>query len=226
MIKKLLGWIGMGILSSLLLAVSLSIDSLGIGISYGLRKIKVTLSAKIIISIISIIFTSSALFIGSLILTFIDPFIAKLIGSAMLAVLGFFIIYQALKKEPKPIKKTKEKKDRILNFMIKPFKITVKITKDPITSDLKNSQKIDSIEAIYLGVALSIDAFTAGLSSVVSGLNSFLIPIFVAVCQLIFLSFGHLLGRKFSIAKNINTKIFVFASGLMLILLSLIRFFL
>ena len=47
-------------LALILLSVSLSMDSLGIGISYGIRKIKVPWSAKLIICVISVIFTAIA----------------------------------------------------------------------------------------------------------------------------------------------------------------------
>ena len=210
--------------SSVLLAISLSIDSLGIGVSYGLRKIQLTKSAKILISLISILFTSCALFLGGFILNFIDPFVSKLIGSSMLAFLGLAIIYQALKKEVKE-NKSPIKKNKVLNIVIRSFKITIEIIIDPQKCDIDHSNKIDLIEAIYLGIALSVDSFTVGLSSVFAGINSWLLPILVAICQLIFLSFGSWFGEKISIAKNINTKIFVFISGLMMIFLSLIRLF-
>lgn len=51
-------------MSALLLAVSLSMDALGIGVSYGLRGIKTSLGAKIVICLVSVMFTAAALFSG------------------------------------------------------------------------------------------------------------------------------------------------------------------
>ena len=63
-------------LALILLSVSLSMDSLGIGISYGIRKIKVPWSAKLIICVISVIFTAIAVTIGNIILIVVGSIIA------------------------------------------------------------------------------------------------------------------------------------------------------
>ncbi len=57
-------------------------------------------------------------------------------------------------------------------------------------------KKIDAKEAIYMGIALSIDSICVGICSSVIGYNSYIFPILVASFQLIFLSFGKLIGEK------------------------------
>ena len=150
-------------LALILLSVSLSMDSLGIGISYGIRKIKVPWSAKLIICVISVIFTAIAVTLGNIILIVVPQKAAEIIGSLMLAFLGLFIILSALL--PKREKKTKSSR----SIVLKPLGITIKIIKNPVSCDFDKSKHIDIIEAIYLGTALSIDSFAAGVSSVVSG---------------------------------------------------------
>lgn len=212
----------MGLFGVILLAMSLSMDSMGIGISYGLRKVRISLIVKIIISLISIIFTAASIFIGELILLIIDKDIAKLMGCLMLIVLGAFIIYQALKKNQKDKKSIRP---MTRSFMLKSFGITIKIIRDPISCDFDRSSHIDIKEAIYLGVALSIDSFGAGISSAVSGLDSYFIPLAVGLCQFLFLSGGIILGKKISTLKKVDSKVFVVASGVLLIVLAFIRYF-
>ncbi len=212
----------MGLFGIILLAMSLSMDSMGIGISYGLRKVRISLIVKIIISLISIIFTATSIFIGELILLIIDKDIAKLLGCLMLIGLGAFIIYQALRKNQKDKKSIRP---MTRSFMLKSFGITIKIIRDPISCDFDRSSHIDIKEAIYLGVALSIDSFGAGISSVVSGLDSYFIPLAVGLCQFLFLSGGIILGKKISTLKKVDSKIFVVASGVLLIVLAFIRYF-
>lgn len=212
----------MGLFGIILLAMSLSMDSMGIGISYGLRKVRISFIVKIIISLISIIFTATSIFIGELILLIIDKDIANLMGCLMLIGLGVFIIYQALRKNQKDKKSIRP---MTRSFMLKSFGITIKIIRDPISCDFDKSSHIDIKEAIYLGVALSIDSFGAGISSAVSGLDSYFIPLAVGLCQFLFLSCGIILGKKISTLKKVDSKIFVVVSGVLLIVLAFIRYF-
>lgn len=91
----------MNILSLVLLAVSLSIDALGIGISYSIRKIKISFFPKTIISLISFLITYISISFGTFASKFIGIIPAKIIGSSMLILYGIITIYQGIKKEPK-----------------------------------------------------------------------------------------------------------------------------
>ncbi|MDQ5983998.1 MAG: putative sporulation protein YtaF [Eubacteriales bacterium SKADARSKE-1] len=213
----------MGFLGIILLSISLSMDALGIGISYSIRKIKIPFLAKIIVSVISVIFTAAAIFLGSMILLVVDPTVAKFIGCVMLILLGAFTIYQGFKNDDN--KKKNPKVKRVWHFAINFLGLTVKIIKKPIDFDFDKSKHIDLIEAIYLGVALSIDSIAAGTSLAVSGLNSLFIPISVGISQFVFLSLGNIIGKKISSIKFIDPRIFVFISGAILIVLSIVRLF-
>lgn len=85
----------------ILLAISVSIDSLGIGITYGIRNTKIYFFSKIILFIISVLITSLAVFIGGLICTILPNNFANYIGVFILVFLGIWIIYQSFDKENK-----------------------------------------------------------------------------------------------------------------------------
>lgn len=222
----------MWILSGILLAISLSMDALGIGVSYGLRGKKVPLLPKVIISLISLAFTAAAIGIGNIIVLFLPDQLAKLIGSGMLGVLGVAIIIQALSKkegevEPEPEVQRPQKKT--WKIALKPLGLTIKIIRNEIYG---NGSKADSAaimgirESLYMGVALSIDSFGAGISSAVSGINNFFIPVMVGLCQFIFLSLGIFCGQKLTSIKKADPKIFMLLSGAILVVLAIIRYFL
>lgn len=213
----------MWFLSGVLLATSLSMDALGIGISYGLRSIKVPNLPKIIIGFISLLFTAIAIGIGNIIVLFLPAYLAKLIGAGMLAVLGMIIVIQAVWKNKKVISEN-TKKNKTWLWNIKSLGITVKITRAPEVLD-KNSNKMSVKESIYMGVALSIDSFGAGISSAVSGMNNLFVPIMVGVCQFVFLSFGIICGQKLTSFKRIDSDIFMVLSGALLIILAFVRYF-
>ena len=85
----------------ILLAISVSIDSLGIGITYGIRNTKIFISSKIILFILSILITSLAVFLGGLIRSIVPNNFTNYVGLFILIFLGIWIIYQSFKKENK-----------------------------------------------------------------------------------------------------------------------------
>ena len=225
LIKTALGDGVMWLFSAILLAVSLSMDALGIGISYGLRKVRVATLPKVIISLISLIFTALAIGIGHVIALILPEQLAKLIGSAMLLVLGVVIIVQALigrtssenKKKPTP---------KTWSWTIKSLGVSIKITRVPVANDIDKAPAINVKESLYLGVALSIDSFGAGISSAVAGVNSFLVPVLVGLCQFVFLSLGLYCGSKLTAIQKLDSNFFMLLSGAILITLACVRYFL
>ena len=85
------------LLNSFILAISSSIDSLGIGITYGIKNMKISFFSKFILFIISISITYLALFLGNLLSDMLSDFFTTIIGSGILIFMGSYIIYEALK---------------------------------------------------------------------------------------------------------------------------------
>ena len=215
----------------IILAFSSSVDSFGIGITYGLRKTVLTISSKFILFVISLIVTFCSVFIGRNLSYIFTPETTRLIGSLILVVMGLIIIFQILtcKKNNTPLttisqetqKQCLEKK--VYQFFIKFLGITIQIIKDPISSDFDSSCKIDTKEAIYLGIALSIDSFCIGIGSSILGANSLLFPILVALFQFIFLSIGTAFGKKINKVSKIPNNIWNLISGILLIIIGISR---
>lgn len=209
-------------LAYLLLAISVSIDSLGIGITYGLRNTKIPIVSKIILFSISVIITEISLLIGNIIVQFVPINIAVLIGSILLILMGLFIIYQAFNSNKNKIYK-KDKK--VYQFFINFLGITIQIIRNPISSDLDKSKIIDYKEALYLGFALSIDSVCIGITSSIIGLSSFIFPFIVAIFQIAFLTFGKFLGEKLHNIKNIPDNIWNIIAGIILIIIGICKYF-
>ena len=81
-------------LSCLLLAISSSIDSLGIGITYGLKKIELKKWSKIVLFSISILITFIAFLIGSIFKNLFNEKFFKLIGTLILVVTGLIVFFK------------------------------------------------------------------------------------------------------------------------------------
>ena len=89
----------MHILSSILLAFSSSIDSLIIGIAYGVKQIRIKFIINLVISIIVTLTTFLAMCLGRLICDYIPADICNYIGSTLLIIVGLYMIWDYYKKD-------------------------------------------------------------------------------------------------------------------------------
>ena len=178
-----------------LMAISLSIDSFVIGITYGALKIKIEFVYKFIIAIISFLITFFALVIGSYLKNIFSSKITNLIGSSFLFLMGINLIRKSFYQKQN-------------NFIEQKKIIKTKIKKP--------------LRAFFLGVALSIDSIGSGIAFSLIQSNTFFLPILTAAFQYIFLSLGIFLGEKISNLK-IDHRKFIFLSGLILIFFAAIR---
>jgi len=181
------------VFSIVLLSVTLSADALFAGFSYGLSGTRIPLISKLIICAFSVFYASAALMLGSALACLLSPLAGKIIGAAILALLGVSMI---LKSKSRPDKNTAVNTDdgvpkTLCKIIIKSLGITVEILKNnPAAGDIDRSGIIDKKEALLLGFALSVDSLGAGIGSALSGLRAWYIPPAVGLCQLAFLSAG------------------------------------
>ena len=186
------------LLSILILAVTLSIDALFAGFSYGLAGTKIPFSSKLIICAFSVFYAALALIAGHALAGVLPPLAGKIIGAGVLAALGVFMIIKSLLQKGNDQKLAEESPEgprTLFTVMIKSLGITVQILKNnPEAGDIDHSGVIDKKEALLLGFALSVDSLGAGIGSALSGLCAWYIPFVVGFCQLAFLSVGLLSG--------------------------------
>lgn len=203
------------------LAVSLSLDSFGVGIAYGMRKVNIPLVSKLIICFFSIVYSGAAIAFGGVLCSALPPAVSKTAGIIILAGMGVYILLQALRKTetappadagPDSAGKRAEKRPG-----------TMRVLKDPEEGDLDRSGVIDIKESLLLGLALSIDAIGVGVGSSMAGLGSAAIPFAIGLFQLFFLYVGIFLGRKAAGIGRLNKKAVSLAPGLLLLVLALLR---
>ena len=86
-------------LYALILTISSSIDSLGIGITYGIRNTTISFIAKIILFAIAFIVSVISILIGSTLKDIFSTNIIEYIGSFILILMGIFIFFQSIKNK-------------------------------------------------------------------------------------------------------------------------------
>ena len=216
--------------STIILAISSSIDSLGIGITYGIRNTIISNKGKLVIFFFSFIISIVSLYLGNILMVIFPDFIVDYLGSFLFIGMGIFICFHSLKKDKKQrntiLEKEKviTKESKTYSFFIKFLGITIKIIKDPVSSDFDNSNKIDSKEALFLSLALSIDSICIGIAGSVIGINTYLFPFLIGFFQLFFLGIGNFLGKKLYNFSKIPSNIWSIVSGILLIILGIFKF--
>ncbi|AUG58744.1 sporulation membrane protein YtaF [Acetivibrio saccincola] len=214
--------------SVVLLAISLSLDAFGVGLSYGVRKIKIPILSKIIICFFSIFYAGIALIGGKYLASFLPQNISKIIGITILFGMGTLIIIQALIKKDNrqnSLCSYINEEKTLAKIAIKSLGITVKVIKNPIEGDIDKSGKIEFIESVLLGLALSVDAIGVTLGVSLTGFYSVFIPFAAGIFQFAFLYAGTYLGEKFTLIEKVNKKAMAVMPGLLLIALAFINCF-
>lgn len=206
-------------LSLILVAFAVSLDSFSVGLTYGLRKLKIPFKSILIIACCSAFTLTLAMFVGKMITHLFSPAALDTIGGIIFVLLGMWILYQFFRPEDEETAKLEEK--IIFKVEIKSIGLVINILKKPTTADLDKSGSITGVEALILGIALSLDAFGAGIAAALLGYSPIILAIAVAAMSFIFLALGIQIGKWFS--KLAWMKMFSFVPGVVLILMGIFR---
>ena len=211
------------LLNYLFLAISSSIDSLGIGITYGIKNTKITIFAKCILFLVAFTISTISIYFGNFLKYLFPDIIIDYLGCFILICMGIFMCFQALKNNKKDLKIHTDTNlndtEKIYSFFIKCLGITIKIIKNPSSSDFDKSNTIDSKEALFLGLALSLDSFCIGVGFSMINTFSFIFPLLISCFQLFFLSLGNYCGKKLYTFSKLPDNIWSIISGILLIMI-------
>ncbi|UPM53957.1 sporulation membrane protein YtaF [Gottfriedia acidiceleris] len=200
----------------LFLAFSSSIDNFGVGITYGIRGIKVGLVANLIISIIAFIFSEAGIVSGQYISKVFPGTLSNVIGAFFLLVIGLRIVLLTFPR--------KDKQNIINNDDESVSNIVTNYLSSPEKADVDHSGDISSFEAIILGTAVSMNALTNGLGVGLIGLSPFAISIAASIFSFLAIWLGVLLGKKVANVKIGGWSLGQFSSiisGIILVLIAI-----
>ncbi|MDP4086888.1 MAG: sporulation membrane protein YtaF [Bacillota bacterium] len=201
-------------------ATSSSIDNLGVGISYGVRNIKIRVSANLIISIICFLMSEVGINFGVWISRVFPGVFPFLIGALLLIIIGIRIILLAIPR--------KNKSSQLLVEQEGPNQRIEDIFRNPEVADIDQSGIISMGEAVILGVALSINALTNGLGAGLIGFSPFTISFTAAIGSFICVWSGIKLGNKLAKVRIGSFTLGQFGtiiSGVIIVLIAIKLFF-
>lgn len=210
---------------AILFAVSLSIDAIAVGTSYGMKNIKIPPVAAGVIGIISILLSFLGLAFGSLISTVIPAQAGKFVSAGMLMVLGLWMIYDSAFSKPKPQQADNAQDKTILSIMLKTYGLSVTIIKHPVDCDFNHSKSIDFSESLYLGLMLSLDSVGSCIGLSIGSDINLIIPLLVGVFQVLFLLTGSFFAKKCAGKTIWNHHLISYLPGIILILVAGLKLF-
>ncbi|RNB81368.1 sporulation membrane protein YtaF [Brevibacillus nitrificans] len=204
-----------GWLSLLLVSLAISMDSVSVGLTYGLRKMRMPFLSLIVVSGCSFVVVYGVMMIGSSLTYWLTPEIGKQIGAAVLIVMGLFTLWrlvsprstaeeeQSAKVDVAFVEKEGEPEWTVLS-QFRVFGVMIQILRDPAQADTDRSGHIMGWEAVMLGLALSLDAFGAGISLTFLGYSPLVVALCIAVMSALLLQIGLTLGRRAGQSKWIS----------------------
>ncbi|TVY06927.1 MntP/YtaF family protein [Paenibacillus cremeus] len=231
------------VVSLLLLAFAVSLDGFGVGVMYGLRKIRIPLPSLAIICCWSGVIIYLSMQIGVLMSRFVAPSAAKDVGAVILMGIGVWALYQMFSEkredaEQDDVGESQPSGDaaplvvaesapatakEVLYIELKRFGLVIQILRTPSIADMDRSGNISPYEATLLGLALSLDAFGAGIGAALLGFTPWLTASVIALASGTFLSTGLAIGFRFAELKWIR-KLSILP-GFVLIIMGIMKLF-
>lgn len=217
-------------LSLLVLAFAVSLDGFGVGISYGLRKIKIPFPSILIITSCSATVILISMMLGNLVSSYINLKYANILGAWILIGVGAWAIFNLRqnKETENPGSSHSEieletglEPQAVLNIELKKLGLVIHILKRPTVADMDRSGTITGGEAAILGMALSMDAFGAGIGAALMGYSPLLTAFMVSVLSTSCILLGLRLGFLYSNIPWLKRVSFI--PGIILILFGISR---
>lgn len=184
-----------------LLVIAVSLDGFGVGVTYGMQKIRMPLLSLFIIMCCSGFIVIISMTIGNVLSQYISPSSTSKIGATILILIGTFSLWNVLRQRKKSEVKTEEDATNVKNSKRSAFS---KVITTPNKADLDKSGIISAKESLLLGIALAMDAFGAGLGAAIIGYTPSLTAILIAIMSGTFVYVGMKIGLFLSKSKKLQ----------------------
>lgn len=206
------------IITSFLVALAICIDTFTIGLSYGMKGIKIPKISVLVINVITVLVLYISILLGDVVGGLFSSSISSIISFLMLFGLGAFFIIKGYFEDLIDKKEDDENKE-ITKIKLSRLEIIIAITADHAKADMNVSGDIDFKEAIYLGTALSLDSLGVGFGSAIAQINIVQVITFAFLLNLLAVTLGLFVGKKIkNTTKNLKTSLI---SGSILMILGI-----
>jgi putative sporulation protein YtaF len=190
----------MGTFAVILLAVAVSIDGFGVGLAYGLGKMRLPINSLLILGLASALAMLVSMLAGTAARGLFVVALTNLIGPLLLVGFGLWMLWQQLGSE--------QSQDGLMGLI-----------REPGRADADHSGTISSTEGMVLGIALAMDAFGAGFGAALAGFPPLETSLAVGLAKIFLVGSGVLLGS--SILSGWKVRGLKYAPGAIIVFLGL-----
>lgn len=195
------------------LTLSSSLDNLGVGITYGIRKIRVGFLSNALISTVCFVLSYLGILFGRWVSSIIPGILPMLLSTALLFAIGFRIIWLSFPRE------RGQSAQRVTGLS--------SILKNPECVDFDRSQHIGPLEALVLGFALAANALTNSLSAGLLGYSPLVISLAASIGSFLTVWLGVKIGQTVADIRIGSFRLGQFGtliSGILLVLIAINSF--
>lgn len=173
--------------------LSSSIDNFGVGLSYGVTKIRIGTIPNTIIAVIAFVFSMLGIYFGHYVAKIMPGTLSTVIAALFVFIVGVRIILITLRA-----KKNKERQQAV---SLEKRRSLNQYLDNPEKADKDMSGEISIVESLVLGTAVSMNALTNGLGAGLMGMSPFAISVVTAVFSFVAIWCGVNLGEKVANVK-------------------------
>ena len=210
----------MDIFYVILLGVAVSVDGFVAGAAYGLKNIRIPLVSLSIVGVVSGIGAAIAMFFAYTVGKFMDTDLAVGIGATLLILLGIWNLFQQyLTKNVPPFEAEGEITARKLTLSI--GRLVISIVAKPETADVDRLGVISPLEAVFLGVAVGLDAMVGTFATALMGVLPLYTPLAIGLIHAVFCAAGCYSSKEL-LSDKVKAR-FPYLPGALLMVLGLLR---
>ena len=136
----------------LIIGVASNLDNLGVGVAYGVRRISVSPLSNLLIAGFAFLFSVAAAMAGAGVGHFLSDRVAAVAGAVLMIGVGLWII-----QPPRPRGAVPPRAPARPSFM--------RLLAEPELADRDHSGEISLSESLVLGIAVSLNCLTNGVSA-------------------------------------------------------------
>lgn len=181
-----------------LIGIAANLDNLGIGLAYGVKRVKIPVLSNATIAVIAMVVTYVAVTAGETIIDYISVHVANVLGSLLLCVIGLWTIFSK-KFSPNGMMGNPEIFDEDKNFIIS-FR-----------------------EAFTLGFVLSANCFAGGIAIGANNIPAIWTVLSIGTFSFLSVAIGSQFGQL--LTKTFIGKYSTLISGCLLIIIGIFEMF-
>lgn len=202
-----------GLTSIIAIGIASNLDNAGVGIAYGVRRIRIPSLQNLAIAMISFLATLVAGLFGNAVTAWLSPRVGTWIGTVVIVAVGVWVLMQPfLARRPKKPKESAHSSSFITNIL-----------RNPEEADRNKNQAIGFGEAMILGIALAMNALAGGFDAGITKLDVVWTAISVGLFSFVLLGLADFAGRRYA-ADQLGEKATI-AAGILLIIVGIHQMF-